>query len=86
VPEPDGQTALTLMERAAEGGNALAGEYRDLLLASADGLLSEEQYRAYWARQKAFWVDEAAEIGVREAQEAVDRSNSGADAPDRVRD
>ena len=29
VPEPDGQTALTLMERAAEGGNALAGEYRE---------------------------------------------------------
>ena len=86
VPEPDAQTALALMERAAEGGHALAAEYRELLLSSTDGLLSEDQYRAYWARQKAFWVDEAAEIGVREAQEAVDRSDSGADDPDRLRD
>ena len=70
VPADTG-SALDLLECAADGAHELASEYTEWLKASPDGRFSEAQRTEYWDRQRQYWVDMAAQFGVREAEEAV---------------
>lgn len=72
----DSERALALMEEAEAAGNPLAEDYRKLLQDSDSGLFSDEQSRDYWLQQEYFWIDMAAEFGVREAEEALGRLES----------
>lgn len=60
MPHDTGK-ALSLIEQAHNSGNVSALDYRDMLTASADGKFSADQ-------QKRFWIEKAAELGIREAQ------------------
>ena len=80
---PDRDKALYWMEKADAGGHPAARRYAALLEASADGLLSPEDRKHYWQQQENYWIEMAAQFGVREAEEAVGNApdNSGPDVP-----
>ena len=67
----DTARALHWMQEADGNGHPAAVEYREMLAASPGGRFSDETRRAYWEQQQTFWIDKAAEYGVREAEEAV---------------
>ena len=67
----DTERALEWMSRARRSGHEAAREYRRILEASPDGRFSAEERRVYWDQQRLFWIEEAAEYGVREAEEAL---------------
>lgn len=71
VVPPDTGQALRLIECARDGAHELAADYAEMLASSPDGRFSEAQSREYWDRQRQYWVDMAAQFGVREAEEAV---------------
>jgi TPR repeat protein len=68
VPLDTGR-ALHWLSRAVDGGHAAAPEYYQLLRTSPGGRVTEAQRSAYWDQQRTFWIEEAAEYGVREAEE-----------------
>ena len=67
----DAGRALALLDCADDGAHELAGEYRELLQASPNSRFSASQQQAFWAQQRQYWVDMAAQFGVRDAEEAV---------------
>lgn len=67
----DTDRARSMLQCAAEGGNELASEFREVLEAPPEGRFSETFQRAFWHDQEHFWVELAAQFGVREAEEAV---------------
>jgi len=60
----DSRQALFWLERARQGGHASAFEYKKMIAASPDGLFTADQQRRYW-------LEKAAELGIREAQIAL---------------
>jgi TPR repeat protein len=73
---PEAGRLQPLLDCAEQGGNEWAEYYRMELEVSPDGRFSEADRRGYWARQKGYWVEMAAQFGVREAEEAVDGDGS----------
>jgi len=67
----DPARARAMLDRAANGGNESAEEYREMLDAAPDGRFTAVAQDAFWRQQKQFWVDMAAQFGVRDAEEAV---------------
>ena len=74
VPLDSGR-AVELLDCADDGAHESAVEYRQLLQASPNGRYSEAQRRSFWSRQRQYWVDMAAQFGVRDAEEAVTDGN-----------
>ena len=70
---PDMEKALYWLTQAHEGGHESAQHYLELLQANGNGGFTESQGDAYWKQQEAFWIEMAAEFGVREAREAIAR-------------
>ena len=60
----DKEQALKWLLRARIGGNTMARDYQRMLNDSPDGRFSDEQKERYW-------LEKAAELGIREAQEAL---------------
>jgi TPR repeat protein len=60
----DKEQALKWLLRARIGGNPMARDYQRMLNNAPDGRFSEEQKERYW-------LEKAAELGIREAQEAL---------------
>lgn len=69
----DTDKALRYLVLADQGGHESARHYLEQLRASENGQFSPEEQEAYWEQQKNYWVEMAAEFGVREAREAVER-------------
>jgi len=57
----DTEKALSWIKEACKRGNALAMDYREMLMTNVDGRFTSDQ-------QKQFWLEKAAELGIREAQ------------------
>ena len=57
----DKDEALSWLLKARMGGNPAAHDYQKLLKAAEDGKFSAQQ-------QKLYWIEKAAELGIREAQ------------------
>lgn len=55
------EEALSWLLKARMGGNPAAHDYQKLLKAAEDGKFSAQQ-------QKLYWIEKAAELGIREAQ------------------
>ncbi|MCK5360938.1 MAG: sel1 repeat family protein [Gammaproteobacteria bacterium] len=60
----DTEKALIWMKQAREGGHESAFDYQKMLMASENGQFSVDQ-------QERYWIEKAAELGIREAQEAL---------------
>ena len=60
----DKEQALKWLLRARVGGNPMARDYQQMLNESPDGRFSDKQKERYW-------LEKAAELGIREAQEAL---------------
>lgn len=60
------------MNQADQGGHGAVAEWRSELAANGDNGLTEEQSKRYWSGQQQYWIEGAAEYGVREAQEALE--------------
>lgn len=75
----DAQAALDWMARAEQGGHEAAAGYRRALAESPRGRFSDEARAGYWDQQRLFWIEEAAELGVREAQQALEAADGGAE-------
>ena len=60
VPHDTGK-ALFWIKQAYKSGNESALEYQKMLTTSVDGKFTEDQ-------QTRFWIEKAAELGIREAQ------------------
>ena len=75
---PDPGRVSALLDCAEEGANEWAAHYRAQFDVSPGGRFSDAAARGYWARQQDYWVEMAAQFGVREAEEAV----GGARTPD----
>lgn len=58
------ENALAWMLQAREAGHESAFDYQKMLMASGNGQFTEEQ-------KKHYWIEKAAELGIREAQEAL---------------
>jgi TPR repeat protein len=71
----DAGRARAMLDCAGDGGNEWAGLYRAELDASPDGRFDAETQKTFWQRQRQYWVEMAAAIGVREAEEAVSGRN-----------
>ncbi|MEE4217586.1 MAG: tetratricopeptide repeat protein [Xanthomonadales bacterium] len=69
----DRERALYWLAQAIEAGHESAHYYNELLLSSESGRLGLEAQESYWKQQKNYWVEMAAEYGVREAREAIER-------------
>lgn len=69
--DPDARRVGELLDCADEGGNEWAAHYRVQFEVAPDGRFSTSDQGAYWARQQDYWVEMAAQFGVREAEEAV---------------
>jgi TPR repeat protein len=67
----DKEEALSWLLKARMGGNPMAHDYQKMLMASETGKFTTEQ-------QNQFWTEKAAELGIREAQEALKSAQSGA--------
>ena len=71
----DKEQALSWILRARMGGNPIAHDYQKMLNASADGKFSASQQRLYW-------LEKAAELGIREAQQALQDMYQGENPDD----
>ena len=60
MPHDTGK-AISLIEQAHNSGNVSALDYRAMLTDSTDGRFTADQ-------QRRFWIEKAAELGIREAQ------------------
>ena len=69
----DKEEALHYLILADQGGHESAQHYLQQLQSSENGRFSAEEQESYWEQQKNYWVEMAAEYGVREAREAVER-------------
>lgn len=69
----DTKKALHYLELADQGGHESAQHYLEQLRASENGKFNLEEQQSYWEQQKNYWVEMAAEYGVREAREAIER-------------
>lgn len=70
----DQAKAVALFQAAAQQGDPDAQLNLAMIEGSgADGKFTSEQQRAHWDKQKEFWIERAAKLGVREAQEALER-------------
>ena len=65
----DTEKALFWMTQAYKGGNDTALEYKFMLLDSQDQRFTTDQ-------QKRFWIEKAAELGIKEAQQALGMLNA----------
>lgn len=66
----DTDKALHWMTQAYRGGNDSALEYKHILMDSVDKRFSVDQ-------QERFWLERAAELGIKEAQQALGMLNAG---------
>jgi TPR repeat protein len=66
----DTEKALHWMTQAYRGGNDTALEYKHMLIDSEDGKITADQ-------QERFWLEKAAELGIKEAQQALGMLNAG---------
>ncbi|MEJ2400739.1 MAG: hypothetical protein P8Y52_05015 [Xanthomonadales bacterium] len=64
-----------MLQCAAEGGNELATDFREEPDAPPKGRFSEAFQCAFWRQQEQFWVEMAAQFGVREAEWAAGVKN-----------
>ena len=68
---PDPGRVSELLDCAEEGANEWVAHYRAQFDVAPGGRFSDADARGYWARQQDYWVEMAAQFGVREAEEAV---------------
>jgi TPR repeat protein len=66
----DPAKALYWCRKAMDGGHVRAVKYVVILEQESAAGFSVEQQEAYWDRQKYYWIERAAAMGVREAREA----------------
>lgn len=66
----DKEQALAWILRARMGGNPIAHDYQKMLNASEDGRFSDSQ-------KKRYWLEKAAELGIREAQLSLETLYQG---------
>ena len=64
----DTDKALAWMKQAYKGGLESALDYQKMLMTSEDGQFTADQ-------QERYWIEKAAELGIREAQEALGMLN-----------
>lgn len=67
------------LDQARRGGQELALDYLNELNSAPGGAFTAAQRQAFWDQQRLFWIDGAADYGVREAQEA--RKEMGGQGP-----